>query len=117
MENFGVLNPVHSVDKETFEKLKGLIGRKREFDDADESSKRLCGSSGRSQGCMEGSTLEVTAQDILWSQQDIVPELLMSEGTEVWGPTVTLIESEAASDPPLLYSENMHSSSPPPMAF
>lgn len=120
MEVFGLLNEVHSVDKDAFERLKGLIARKREPDDIEQASKRVCGSWVGSQGPVEGSTLEVPSQDILWSQQDAIPELLISEGTEnpaSWEGTVTLLESEQPINHLLLHSEDMHSSSPPPMTF
>ncbi|GAV47342.1 hypothetical protein ZYGR_0H01830 [Zygosaccharomyces rouxii] len=133
---FGLSNQVDSIDEDSFERIKGELGcGKRMGEDEkveDGVYKRHCHELENS--IMEGSTLEVLSQDLLWSQQEFPSELIVSEDINtvtmenddtnvLWDPSMTILESErqqASQDPEpepeLLQSDEFHRVSSPPSA-
>lgn len=131
---FGLCNQVESIDEGSFERFKNELGCGKRMGEAedkeDDEYKRHC--HGVENSIMEGSTLEVFSQDLLWSQQEIPSELIVSEDTGlvamenndtnvIWDPSMTILESEGRQpweepEPEILRSDEFHEVSSPPSA-
>lgn len=132
---FGLYNQVESIDEGNFERLKDEFRCRKRIGEDEEANagmrKRYCDKVENS--AIEGSTLEMFSQDLLWSQQEIPSELIVSEDMGVimgekddtnlmWDPSMTILDSEGQQPPlefgsELLRSEEFQHVSSPPLNF
>lgn len=131
---FGLCNEVEGIDEARFEELRRELGYgKRIYANEgveDNDFKRHC--DGIENSVMEGSTLEVFSQDLLWSQEENASQLIVSEDIRDtgmnnensnvnWDPSITILESEEQKpfqefkpEAELLRSEEFDKISSPP---